>query len=111
VDKHCPLPTPDDRLFFILVYLKSSALQVVHGRLFGMARAKPTCGCTCSCPCCSRPCAPLAMRPPVLRAPWPSASGSRGGRRHRGRAAGGGSSACGHFRVRFTPWEPMVESG
>ena len=29
VDKHCPLPTPEDRLFFMLVYLKTSALQVV----------------------------------------------------------------------------------
>jgi hypothetical protein len=35
-DKNCPLPTPEDRLFFILVYLKTDALQVVHGRLFGM---------------------------------------------------------------------------
>ena len=36
VYKNCPLPTPEDRLFFILVYLKTSALQVVQGRLFGM---------------------------------------------------------------------------
>jgi hypothetical protein len=34
------LPTPHDRLFFILVYLKTSALQVVHGRLFGMGQSK-----------------------------------------------------------------------
>jgi hypothetical protein len=40
VDKNCPLPTPEDRLFFILAYLKSYALQVVHGRLFGMAQGK-----------------------------------------------------------------------
>jgi hypothetical protein len=40
VYKHCPLPTPEDRLFFILVYLKTYALQVVHGRLFGMGQSK-----------------------------------------------------------------------
>jgi len=40
VYKNCPLPTPEDRLFFILVYLKTYALQVVHGRLFGMGHSK-----------------------------------------------------------------------
>src|SRR5215467_8314063 len=40
VYKHCPLPIPEDRLLFILVYLKTYALQVVHGRLFGMVQGK-----------------------------------------------------------------------
>src|ERR687888_764374 len=40
VYKNCPLPTPEDRLFFILVYLKTYALQVVQGRLFGMGQSK-----------------------------------------------------------------------
>jgi hypothetical protein len=40
VYKHCPLPTPEDRLLFILVYLKTYTLQVVHGRLFGMVQGK-----------------------------------------------------------------------
>src|SRR5438132_13593233 len=40
VYKHCPLPTPEDRLFFILTYLKTYALQVVQGRLFGMGQSK-----------------------------------------------------------------------
>src|SRR5215475_287122 len=40
VYKNCPLPTPEDRLLFILVYLKTYALQVVHGRLFGMVQSK-----------------------------------------------------------------------
>src|SRR5258706_7104886 len=40
VYKNCPLPTPEDRLLFILVSLKTSALQVVHGRLFGMGQSK-----------------------------------------------------------------------
>jgi hypothetical protein len=40
VYKNCPLPTPEDRLFFILVYLKTYALQVMQGRLFGMGQSK-----------------------------------------------------------------------
>jgi len=38
--RDCPLPTPEDRLFFILTYLKTYALQVVQGRLFGMVQGK-----------------------------------------------------------------------
>jgi hypothetical protein len=37
---NCPLPTPEDRLLFILVDLKTSPLQVVQGRLFGMGQSK-----------------------------------------------------------------------
>src|SRR2546422_6406554 len=40
VYEHCPLRTPEDRLLFILAYLKTYALQVVHGRLFGMIQGK-----------------------------------------------------------------------
>ena len=40
VYENCPLRTPEDRLLFILVYLKTYALQVVHGRLFGMVQGK-----------------------------------------------------------------------
>jgi hypothetical protein len=38
--KTCPLPTPEDRLLFILAYLKTYPLQVVQGRLFGMDQSK-----------------------------------------------------------------------
>jgi hypothetical protein len=38
--KNCPLPAPEDRLLFILVYLKTYPLQVVQGRLFGMGQSK-----------------------------------------------------------------------
>ena len=38
--RNCPLPTPEDRLLFILAYLKTYALQVVQGRLFGMDQSK-----------------------------------------------------------------------
>jgi hypothetical protein len=39
-DQNCPLPTPEDRLWFLLVYLKTYPLQVVQGRLFGMGQSK-----------------------------------------------------------------------
>src|SRR5499425_930905 len=40
VYQNCPLLTPEDRLLFILAYLKTYPLQVVHGRLFGMVQGK-----------------------------------------------------------------------
>ena len=40
VYKTCPLPTPEDRLLFILTYVKTYTLQVVQGRLFGMVQSK-----------------------------------------------------------------------
>jgi hypothetical protein len=36
---NCPLPTPEDRLLFILSYLKVAALQVAHGALFDMSQS------------------------------------------------------------------------
>jgi len=41
-DNNCPLPTPEDRLLFILVYLKQNPTQLLHGRLFGMRQSKTT---------------------------------------------------------------------
>src|SRR6476620_8442664 len=40
VYRTCPLSTPEDRLFFLLTYLKTYAVQVVQGRLFGMGQSK-----------------------------------------------------------------------
>jgi Helix-turn-helix of DDE superfamily endonuclease len=40
--KNCPLPTPEDRLLFILVYLKQNPTPRLHGRLFGMRQSKAT---------------------------------------------------------------------
>src|SRR5215203_375014 len=40
VYRTCPLATPEDRLFFILTYLKTYSIQVVQGRLFGMGQSK-----------------------------------------------------------------------
>src|SRR5262249_28531724 len=38
--QNCPLPTPEDRLLFILAYIKTYSLQVVEGRRFGMGQSK-----------------------------------------------------------------------
>jgi hypothetical protein len=38
--QHCPLPTPEERLLFILVDLNTDAWQVVQGGLFGMGQSK-----------------------------------------------------------------------
>jgi len=38
--QNCPLPTSEERLLCILVYLKTYPLQVVQGRLFGMGQSK-----------------------------------------------------------------------
>jgi hypothetical protein len=35
----CPLPTAEDRLLFILCFLKIAALQVAHGALFGLSQS------------------------------------------------------------------------
>jgi hypothetical protein len=40
--QNCPLPTQEDRLLFILVYLKQHPTQQLHGRLFGMRQSKAT---------------------------------------------------------------------
>lgn len=40
VYQNCPLATPEDRLLFILAYVKTYSLQVVQGRLFRMGQSK-----------------------------------------------------------------------
>src|SRR5437899_12789536 len=40
VYQNCPLPTPEDRLLFILTYVKTYSLQVVLGRLFVLGTSK-----------------------------------------------------------------------
>ena len=40
VYENCPLPTPEDRLFFLLAYVKTDSLQVVQWRLSGMGQSK-----------------------------------------------------------------------
>jgi hypothetical protein len=38
--QNCPLPTPEDRLLCIVVYLQTYPLQVVQGWLFGLGQSK-----------------------------------------------------------------------
>jgi hypothetical protein len=38
--KNCPLPTPPDRLLFLLVYLKTNPLQVAHAIMFDLPQGK-----------------------------------------------------------------------
>ena len=38
--KNCPLPTMEEKLFFVLNYLKTYNLQAVQGALFGMSQPK-----------------------------------------------------------------------
>jgi hypothetical protein len=38
--ENCPLPTAEDRLLFVLSYVKGNPLQSHHGLLFGMAQGK-----------------------------------------------------------------------
>src|SRR5262245_9682379 len=66
VYQHCPLPTPEDRLLFILGYVKTYSLQVVQGWLCGMGQSTATSRCTSSCPRCWRPCVPSARPQPAL---------------------------------------------
>src|SRR5882672_2094545 len=40
VYSNCPLPTPEDRLLFIVAYIKTYARQVVQGRLCGRVQGK-----------------------------------------------------------------------
>lgn len=36
---NCPLPPPEDKLLFILTYLRQNTIQAVHGQLFGMTQS------------------------------------------------------------------------
>ena len=37
---NCPLPTPEDRLLFVLMYLKGAPLQTAHATAFGLTQPK-----------------------------------------------------------------------
>jgi Helix-turn-helix of DDE superfamily endonuclease len=38
-DRNSPLPSAEDKLLFILTYLKNNAIQEVQGQLFGMSQS------------------------------------------------------------------------
>ena len=54
---NCPLPTPEDRLLFILVYLKTYPLRWYRGGYSGWSQARPINGFMSSWWCCRQPCA------------------------------------------------------
>src|SRR4029453_15511944 len=54
VYQNCPLPTPEDRALFILVYLKTYGSRSCRDACSGWCGAKPIDGCTSSCPRCWR---------------------------------------------------------
>jgi len=74
VYQNCPFPTPEERLLFILAYMKAYALQVVQGRLFGMGQSKAHQWIHVLLPVLLAACAPSAMPLPVPCAPSPSDS-------------------------------------
>src|SRR3954452_9622214 len=82
VYRTCPLATPEDRLFFLLTYLKTYAVQV--GRLFGMSQSKAN-QLSC-CRRCSQRCAASAMLPPAPSRLWRTGWLSRRGRSRRWRS-------------------------
>ena len=93
VYKNCPLPTPEDRLFFILTYLKTYSLQVVQGRLFGMGQSKANQWIHVLLPVLLAALRTLGDAPArSLTRPGPAARRLGGRRGHRGRAAGGGAA-------------------
>ena len=97
VYQNCPLPTPEDRLLFILVYLKTYALQVVQGRLFGMVQGKANQWIHVLLPTLLAASVPSAMPPPAPSRPWPSGSASQRPTRPRWSR---------HWRRSPHPWPP-----
>src|SRR5262249_54788022 len=88
---HCPFPTPEDRLFFLLTYLTTYSLQGVQGRLFGMRQRKAKQWMHGLLPALGAALRPLGEAPARPGGgPRPAARCLRGRRRPRGRPAGGG---------------------
>src|SRR6267378_4476061 len=67
VYQNCPLPTSEDRLFFLLTSLKTYSLQVVQGRLFERQEKGPHRQKCPACQCLARH--PLAERHPQRPGP------------------------------------------
>jgi hypothetical protein len=61
--KNSPLPTIEDKLFFILHYLKTNNLQAVQGALFGISQPKANSWIHCLHPVLNRALAQLGELP------------------------------------------------
>src|SRR4051794_31840324 len=83
VYRTCPLSTPEDRLFFLLTYLKTYAVQVVQGRLFGMSQSKANQWIHVLLPALLAALRGLAMPPRSLPHGSGAPAGCLGGRRWR----------------------------
>ena len=70
VYKNCPLPTPQDRLFFLLTYLKTYSSRWSRDVCSAWARAKPISGFTSVCRPYTPRFAPSAIPRPVPSRPW-----------------------------------------
>lgn len=61
--KNSPLPSMEEKLFFILSYVKTNNLQTVHGALFGMSQPKANLWIHCLHPILNQTLAELNVRP------------------------------------------------
>src|SRR5437867_11942059 len=52
VYQNCPLPTPEDRLFFLLTYLRPLPSRWCRAACSACSRVRPISGSTSSCPPC-----------------------------------------------------------
>ena len=112
VYKNCPLPTPEDRLLFILVYLKTYALQVVHGRLFGMVQGKANQWIHVLLPVLLAALRTLGDAPARSLSALAQRLGiSEADRRYRGRPAGGGIPPCSPHPSRRAGLPPFAHDG
>jgi hypothetical protein len=112
VYQNCPLPTPEDRLLFILAYVKTYSLQVVQGRLFGMGLEQSQSVDSRPAPCATGgPAHPRRCPRPFPHGPGPAPRRLGGGRRHRGRPAGGGARPSGRGACRRTRRPPFAHDG
>src|SRR6266851_689852 len=112
VYKSCPLPTPEDRLLFILVYLKTYALQVVHGRLFGMVQGKANQWIHVLLPVLLAALRTLGDAPARSLSALAQRLGVAGGRRgHRHRSAGACVGAPGRYASHRARAPPFAHDG
>ena len=106
VYQNCPLRTPEDRLFFILTYLKTYALQVVQGRLFGMRQSKANQWIHVLLPVLLTALRTLGDAPARSLSALARRLGGR--RRYRHRLLGGGACTCRHRTRRHTRGPPCA---
>jgi hypothetical protein len=107
VYKHCPLPTPEDRRFFLLTYLKTSEFIPMYGTMPPREGGSHDGWWTVYWP---------AVPPAFLdipSGPWPRCRASYRPVRPRGTCiwdADGTLLALQHFQVHRTRWHPILAS-